>query len=1063
MKNWTTRRLATRLGWAAGALAAVSVSAGLYVSAADAKRPAPSLAPSPTSSPAAQPAADVFIPRRQTAPPGPALSPAEAIAKMAVPPGFKVECVASEPLVVNPTSFTWDDRGRIWVTESLEYPRRSPGAGKDRVIILQDTNGDGVMDKQTVFKDGLNIPCGVVIGNGGVYVTNSPDILFLQDTDGDDKADKEEVILTGFGRDDTHELPNSLTWGPDGWLYGMNGVFNNSHVKDPASGKMYDFNCAIWRYHPPTKRFELFSEGTSNPWGLDYDRAGEWFVSCCVIDHLFHMTQSAYYHRQGGPYPPNVQQAKLPSIVTTGHQAAAYAGLCIYDADAFPAEYRGRLFMGNLHGSALNQDVLTPNASTFKQSAVKVPGGKADPNPLNDGKGNLDFLQSNDVWFMPVSQKIGPDGCLYVMDWYDRYHCYQDANRDPAGVERLKGRIYRISHNDTPRAKPFDLQKMSDDELLKLFEHPNVWWRRMAQRVLVERHDLASGRSELRNGPSIDPKLSAQAQVAQRLMKMAFDTTLPNNAHMHAIWALVSDDAFGRAIHEYGLVLSAMDHTDAAIRNWGVRSIGQAGEASKEVMERMKTLATTDPSPGVRVQIAVAAGRLPHADRLPILFALLSDSANAKDPLIPHVVFMNLRPLAATRGKEILEAIAANPTAEKAFADSTVKWIKQTIATSGKGSDAVIADVLRTIKKTPEPAKAGPALDTLIDGLAQLPIEERAKAVQGELRDRVLKYVDDADPAVRVPAVRVALWWQDAKAVTAARKIVADSNAAIESRIALARTLSETRSPGNIPAFAALASDEVAPVRLRQTAFEALGAIGKPESAAAIVASYPKLLAELKPVAINALIRTASGATALLDAIESKTVGAKEVSSTQARSIAALSDKTLTDRLSKLWGAVSTDRDPERVKVVEHYRKVVEAGKGNAVAGWKIFEARCAQCHTIYGKGGTLGPDLTGVGRDDLTAVLTSVLDPNLVIGAPYLTRVARTKDGDVYSGLLVEESPERIVLRDQTQTYAIPRAKLDLLKVQNVSFMPEGLEKQMTDQEFRDLAAFLLTKTPPK
>src|SRR5829696_7489674 len=247
----------------------------------------------------------------------------------------------------------------------------------------------------------------------------------------------------------------------------MNGVFNPAKVKDPATGKVYDFTCAVWRYHPQTKKFELFAEGTSNPWGLDYNRQGDWFLSCCVIDHMFHMTQSGYYLRQGGPYPPNT--IHLPSITTQNHQKAAYAGLCIYDADAYPKEYLGKLLMGNLHGSAINTDVLTRNGSTYVQ------------------KNEPDFLSANDAWFMPVSQKIGPDGCIYIMDWYDRYHCYQDANRDSPGLDRGKGRIYRISYNDTPRAEPFDLTKASNDELLALLGHENVWWRRSAQRLLNER------------------------------------------------------------------------------------------------------------------------------------------------------------------------------------------------------------------------------------------------------------------------------------------------------------------------------------------------------------------------------------------------------------------------------------------------------------------------------------------------------------------------------------------------------------------------------------------------
>jgi len=365
------------------------------------------------------------VPHGQDKPPGPALSPQEAMAKMQLPPGFKAELVAAEPDVVNPTAMTFDERGRIWICESVEYPRKSTGPGKDRIKILEDKDHDGKFETVKIFAEGLNIPCGVLLGNGGVYVTNSPDVLFLKDNDGDDKADTREVLFTGFGREDTHELPNSLTWGPDGWLYGMNGVFNPARVTSPSDGKTYEFTCAIWRYHPLTKKFELFAEGTSNPWGLDFNRQGDWFLSCCVIDHMFHMTQSGYYQRQGGPYPP--MTFALPSITTQNHQKAAYAGLVIYDADAYPESFRGKLLMGNLHGSAINTDVLSRNGSTYKQT------------------NEPDFLQANDAWFMPVAQRIGPDGCVYVMDWYDRYHCYQDANRDSPGLDRIKGRIYRVS------------------------------------------------------------------------------------------------------------------------------------------------------------------------------------------------------------------------------------------------------------------------------------------------------------------------------------------------------------------------------------------------------------------------------------------------------------------------------------------------------------------------------------------------------------------------------------------------------------------------------------------
>jgi putative membrane-bound dehydrogenase-like protein len=380
------------------------------------------------------------IPHAQDKPPGPALSPAEAMAKMVVPEGFNVELVASEPDIVNPVAMTIDERGRFWITESFEYPRRDAGPGKDRVKILEDTDADGTADKFTVFMEGLNIPSGIAVGHGGVWVANAPDILFVQDTDGDGKADTSEVVVTGFGRDDTHELPNSLTWGPDGWLYGLNGVFNRSVVtygpQNPNykdGQKPWDFTCAMFRIHPKTREFQIFCEGTSNPWGIAFNNEGDAFVSACVIDHLWHLTETGYYHRQGGPYPPYTW--KIESIVSHKHQKAAYCGIHWYDSDAYPESYRRKLYMGNIHGSCINADRLERFQSTYKAFPEE------------------DLLSANDAWFMPVVQKTGPDGCLYILDWYDRYHCYQDANRDPAGIDRFKGRLYRLRYQDTPRAK----------------------------------------------------------------------------------------------------------------------------------------------------------------------------------------------------------------------------------------------------------------------------------------------------------------------------------------------------------------------------------------------------------------------------------------------------------------------------------------------------------------------------------------------------------------------------------------------------------------------------------
>jgi len=962
------------------------------------------------------------VPWGQTREPGPALTPREAMARMQLPPGFKVTLVAAEPDIVNPTSFTFDDQGRIWVTESIEYPRESAGPGQDRVKVLESTGHDGHFDKVTIYKDGLNIPCGIVIGNGGVYVTNSPDVLFLEDTRDAGKPDKQTVILNGFGRHDRHELPNSLTWGPDGWLYGMNGVFNDAKVEN--DGRVFDFTCAIWRWHPRTHKFELFAQGTSNPWGLDYNRQGDWFISCCVIDHLFHVTQSGYYLRQGGPYPPMTHW--LPSITTERHQAAAYAGLCLYDADQFPPQYRGALFMGNLHGSAINRDALTRNGSTYVQHDAP------------------DFIQANDAWFMPVSQKIGPDGCLYIIDWYDRYHCYQDAGRDPQGVDRSKGRIYRISYGDPPHVPAFDLQKTSRQELIKLLGHPNVWWRRQAQRVLDEKFD-----------PSMAPQLQ----------KMALDTSDPTPAHMHALWLLVSQHAMDPAFH-----LKVLASEDAPTRNWGVRAIGEMQTVSRPVYERLLELAR-DPSPDVRVQVAVAAGRLQSPDPWPVLLAMLRNPQNARDPLIPTIIYNNIRPLLAGRGSEILDAIEKDQEIQNAFGDTTARWVRDAVNALHRSPEQVVTDLSRTLDRYASRLDDGNderrvrnALQGVVDAFNFEGIgpQDAARRFDQAMR-RQIDAIAAGKYGARIPATMIGLWWSDPAAVKTARQTIADPNADITIRAEFLRALARLKDPRNADVFAALVYDNSVPILIRQDAASALGAMDDATAANLLVWRFDQLPTDLKPMAINAMVLSKASARALLDAIGDGKIALQNMNENHARAIGDLNDAALTRRLADVWGTIRNKRDPERVRVAAEYKKLFLSRGGDPVKGWKLFDAKCAQCHTIYGRGGNVGPDITGVGRDNLDLLLSNVLDPSLVIGKPYYVYVARKKHGTSVSGLLVEDSDRQVVLKDPTGQFVVPRSELARLVQQNISMMPEGLENTMSKDEFCDLIAFLLTRQPPK
>lgn len=409
-------------------------------------------------------------------------SPEEARKKMSVPEGYEVRCFAHEPMVQNPVAMTWDHRGRLWVVEAYEYPQGTPlpidqrpfggeaqddryrpippqclahaseisnsksQIPRDRIIILEDTDNDGAADKRTVFLQGLNLASAILCGDGGIYVGQQPHLIHFRDDDGDDKPDAWRVCLTGFGREDTHELLNSFCWGPDGWLYMTHGVFTNSKVRRPGQPESegFKFDAGIGRARPMSRdtpvaplkpgdksvaapwEFEVFADGTSNPWGCDYDAAGNFFVSACVIDHLFHMAPGGIYIRQGGAPENPYAYELLPSIVKHKHFRAAYAGVQIYQGGRYPQDTWGHCFIGNIHDNAIHEEVLTPVGATFK----------AEP--------HRDFLRANDGWFRPVSTQTGPDGFLWIMDWCDKYPCYQNAKANPEGVDRERGRIWRV-------------------------------------------------------------------------------------------------------------------------------------------------------------------------------------------------------------------------------------------------------------------------------------------------------------------------------------------------------------------------------------------------------------------------------------------------------------------------------------------------------------------------------------------------------------------------------------------------------------------------------------------
>ena len=549
------------------------------------------------------------------------MAPEETVGKLGVPPGFSVKLFAGEPDLTQPISFCIDDRGRLWVAENHSYPKWIP-EGKDRIFIFEDTDGDGKFDTKKLFCDGLTMITGMEVGFGGCWVVAPPRLLFIPDRDRDDKPDgPPEVLLDGFGNQGGHNIVNGFTWGPDGWLYAGHGRTSISDLGKPdtPADQRIHFDGGVWRYHPTRHVFEAFSDGTTNPWGVAFDDYGQAFITTCVDIHLYHAIQGAHYEPWRGRASSLYAYGRIESIADhkhwtgtridqsrggTAEQLAlggghAHCGAMIYLGDSFPDSYRGSIFMSNLHGHRLNNDLLERKGSGFV------------------GKHGPDFLTSGDRMMTALSLQVGPDGSMYVSDWYDRGECH---TRLP---DETTGRIYKVVYKDTPAAKT-DLAGQSDADLVALQLHKNDWYVTHARRLLQER---AASKPE----PKVHESLL-------RILNENPDTT----RKLRALWALhatggLSSETIDRLLRS----------SEEYLRAWAVQLEMEGRRPRPEARHRFAELAASDPSPVVRLYLASACQRLPLEDRWAILDGLSLHAEDSGDPNLPLMIWYAAEPLAA--------------------------------------------------------------------------------------------------------------------------------------------------------------------------------------------------------------------------------------------------------------------------------------------------------------------------------------------------------------------------------------------------------------------------------
>ena len=588
---------------------------------------------------------------------------------MKLPPGFRAIASAAEPDVMQPIAFTLDHRGRMWVAEAYSYPHRQPAdKAHDRIIILEDTNGDHKFDQRKVFIEGLNLVSGLEVGFGGVWVGAAPNFMFIPDRDSDDRPDgKPQILLDGWGYQDTHETLNSFIWGPDGWLYGCHGVFTHSRVGKPgtAAADRVPFNAGVWRYHPTRHTFEAFAQGTSNPWGVDFNAHGQCFIEACVIPHFFHMIQGGRYQRQGGQhfnphtyddiktiadhlhYAGNIRDHAhwgktpgVPSATAAAGGGHAHAGLMIYLGDSWPAQYRGQAFMNNIHGARINMDVLKPRGSGYIASH------------------GADFVQFNDRWSQIINLRYDHDGSVYLIDWYDKNQCH---SREPDSHDRSNGRVFKVVYQDEKRTT-VDLAKLTHVELVKLQAHPNDWYARHARRALQERLNTMH-----RQWSPVSPDAKQNAAAWQKTRDHAFAIVDPilktqlatggkgktTALRLRALWCLHGIGGLVEAD-----LLELLKDRDAMLRGWAIQLLCENKRPSAAARGEFARMAREDKSPIVRMYLASALTRTPVAQRAKVLSGLLSHAEDATDPNLPHLYWYATEPVIAANKTAAIQLLA---------------------------------------------------------------------------------------------------------------------------------------------------------------------------------------------------------------------------------------------------------------------------------------------------------------------------------------------------------------------------------------------------------------------
>lgn len=985
-------------------------------------------------------------------------APKVAAGKMSVPDEFTVSLVASEPAVRQPVAIEFDDRGRLWVIQYLQYPNpaglkrvkvdrysrtvydrvpepppRGP-KGADRITILEA--GADHSPRAKDFISGLNLATGIAFGHGGIFVLQTPYLLFYPDRNGDDIPDADpDVLLSGFGMDDAHSVANSLTWGPDGWLYGCQGSTVTAWIRG------IEFQQGVWRYHPITHQFELFCEGGGNSWGLDFDQFGNLLYSTNVGGFVaLHGVQGAYYWKQFGKHGELHNPFAYGWLDHIPHRnfrgGHVSVGGIVYQGDSFPERFRGKYIAADLLGHNVYWHDLQANGSTFRSSF----GGE--------------LLRSNDTWFAPSDVTLGPDGAIYVADWSDQRTAHPDPDAD---WDRSNGRIYRIAARGTKPYSNGDLTKKSSRELVALLSSRNDWLVRKARRILADRRD---------------PEVILPLRTLVR-------ETPDDHLALEALWALYVSGGFNDTV-----AAEFLKHRFWAVRGWTVRFLGDENRVSTAIARRLTELAEHEPDVRVRCQLACTAKRLPADAALPLIERLAKRDADASDPFLPNLLWWAFEPWAIAQRQRILDIFAAPAASARPIVRDHLlpRLMRRYAADSSDSGDAACLRLLessptggnydatlRSLNAGWHDRAGGPstALGTLFDrfapsrkkaGRAGTPFIKASDALKSEI---IKRWRSDSE---RTSLLELALRLGHRPAESASLQYAQDVRKSTSQRLEMLALLRETGAASNVPSLLHLAAAEQENERIRSAAIKALEPFDAPEVRKALLDDLPRWHGVIRNAALETLSMRPASALALLKMIDAGKIASQDIPLDLLRPLAQFQNDQIDALVHKHWGNLQPGTPEEKLAEMRRISNDLRAGAGDLRRGHDLFRTHCATCHKLFGEGESVGPDLTAANRKDREYLLASIVDPSAVIRKEYLSYVVQTTDGRTLNGLLVEQSPGRItLLTAKNERIHVNRSNIESLEESRVSLMPENQLKELKPQEVRDLFRHLQSDGPGK